>query len=107
VPVLESEIEQACVQLAKKAGCTLLKIQGARGWPDRILLCPQAKAVFMEFKRPGEDLRPYQKFVKATLQSLGFTVEKVDSVERFKSILAATLQSPGSHTVTKSEPSSG
>ena len=61
----------------------------------------------MEFKRPGEDLRPYQKFVKATLQSLDFKVEKVDSVEKFKSILAATLPNPGSRTTTKNAPSSG
>ena len=95
------------MRLAFKADCILLKIQGSRGWPDRILLCPGAKIVFIEFKRPGEQLRPLQEFTLDKLRSMGFRAEMVNSVEQFKLILADTLRQPGSLTITNGVPSSG
>src|SRR5574343_678054 len=107
MPVLESDIERACMRLAQKAGCILLKLQGSRGWPDRVLLCPQAQIAFLEFKRPGEQLRPLQAHIQSQLQAMGFIAERVDSTEQYKLILAGLLQRPGSHTTTSNAPSSG
>ncbi len=99
--VLESEIEQACVKIAKDHNCILLKIQGAKGYPDRLLLTPTGRPMFMELKRPGETLRPLQQHVLQKLTQMGYITQMVDSVELFKTCLQALLAPPGSHMGTK------
>lgn len=105
--ILESEIEQTCVQVAKAHKCILLKIQGAKGYPDRLLLTPMGHSMFMEIKRPGETLRPLQRYVLQTLTELGHRVEEVDSVELFKKCLQDLLALSGTPTDTKQEASHG
>ena len=100
--VLESEIEQACVKIAKDHNCILLKIQGAKGYPDRLLLTPTGRPMFMELKRPGETLRPLQQHVLQKLTQMGYTAQMVDSVELFKTCLQGLLAPRGNLTDTKS-----
>jgi hypothetical protein len=56
--------------------------------PDRILLLPGNRCVFVEVKRPGKDLRPGQERAFRRLHNLGFeayvanTKEKVDLLIR-------------------------
>jgi len=38
---------------ATSQGALVLKVQGAKGWPDRLILKPSGKVMFVEFKRPG------------------------------------------------------
>lgn len=99
--ILESEIEQACVKIAKDHNCILLKIQGAKGYPDRLLLTPAGKSMFMELKRPGETLRPLQQHVLQKLTQMGYMVQMIDSVELFKVHLQGLLAPLGSRTDTK------
>ena len=99
--VLESEIEQACVRLAKEHHCILLKIQKVRGWPDRLLLTPNGKALFLELKRSGQSLRPLQAHFIAVLTQMGHPAQMVNSVEQFKHCLMDLLAQPGSRTGTK------
>lgn len=99
--LLESEIEQACVKVAKEHKCILLKIKGATGWPDRLLLTPGGRAMFMELKRPGESLRPLQRHVLQELQSMGHPAEEVDSVELFTKCLQGLLVPRGHPTDIK------
>lgn len=101
--VLESEIEQACVRLAKEHQCILLKIQKIRGWPDRLLLTPNGKALFLELKRPGQSLRPLQAHFIAVLNQMGHPARMVNSVEQFRQCLTVLLAPPGSRTGTKNE----
>lgn len=81
--MLESAIENAIVKYVKDRGGLCLKwvSPGFTGVPDRIVLMPGGRVFFCEIKRPGEELRPRQKRVKAQIESLGFTVLRVTGKE--------------------------
>jgi hypothetical protein len=98
---LESTIERACVVIAHNYKCKLLKIQAAKGFPDRLLLTPLGTVAFMEFKRPGQTLRPLQAEVQAQLRQMNFCSVRVDSAEIFKEYLIALLAPPGNLMHTK------
>jgi VRR-NUC domain len=100
----ESDLEQACRRISQTHGCLLLKIQGARGYPDRLLLRPNGTSTFIEFKRPGHSLRALQKHVLSVLRSKHFQVEEVDNKDLFLRVL---LQQHGSPPNTKNEVSNG
>jgi len=50
--------------------------------PDRIILLPKGKVIFVELKAPGKSLRPLQIKRKEQLESLGFKVYIIDSYEK-------------------------
>lgn len=54
---------------------------GIAGVPDRIVLLPKAKIVFVELKAPGKKMRPLQIKRKRQLEELGFLVYCIDSFE--------------------------
>lgn len=85
--ILESEIEKTCVKIAEKHACLLLKIEKRRGYPDRILLAPNGKLIWIEFKRPGENLMPFQKHVHQILKQMNFEVYEVDNYSLFLNLL--------------------
>lgn len=88
--ILESSIEKFFVQQIKsKITCFCLKlfIPGFTGLPDRVLFCKGGITIFVELKRPGQDLRPRQIFVKNQLEKLGFKYFKVDSKEIAKTVI--------------------
>ena len=101
--VLESNIERRCVKLADDNGCTLLKLQGTMGWPDRLLLRPNGTSMFIEFKRPGESLKPMQKHIQKKLREMHFQAEEVDSSQLFLRFLLDSKQPVGSPQSTRSE----
>lgn len=51
------------------------------GMPDRLVLLPGGKALFIEFKSTGERLRKRQEYVRNLLTQLGFAVWVIDSQE--------------------------
>jgi hypothetical protein len=81
--MLESDIEKRIARKIRSRGGLCLKwvSPGFTGVPDRIILLPGKRILFAEIKRPGEDLRPRQKRVKAQLEALGFTVLRVTGEE--------------------------
>ena len=93
--------------MAKKLGYHMLKIQNARGWPDRLLLTNDGRVVWIELKRPKGLVSPLQNHFHGKLQEMKFQVEVVRSAEEFKLILAGLRPLNGSHTTTSSEQSSG
>jgi hypothetical protein len=101
--ILESKIERQCKLLAKEHGCLLLKIEKQRGWPDRLLVCPNGSMMFLEFKRPGGSLSPLQSHTFDVLRSMNVSVEEVDN----QILFLALLQSRGVPMSTKKEASSG
>lgn len=107
VSVLESTIEGQSRELAKKTGCVLLKIQAARGWPDRLLITPNGEVVWIEFKRPKGVVAPLQLFYHQKLRTMQFQVHVVFSVDQFKSILEDLKRRPGSLMTTNSGPYTG
>jgi hypothetical protein len=89
--MLEKSIEAACRKKARGAGGYLLKLNpvGVVGIPDRMLLLPAGRIAFLEFKRPGQQLRPKQQQWFRKLGRIGFLCVKVDSVEQFEELLSA------------------
>lgn len=77
----EATVEASFVRALKRHGLTTLKLnlQGNRGWPDRLVLLPGGRCVFIELKRPGGKARALQLHVHAKLRALGFEVAVCDN----------------------------
>lgn len=63
---------------------------GYTGVPDRIILLPGGRVVFVELKAPGKKERKRQIYVQDKLRKLGFTVfssvntkEQLDEIEEY------------------------
>lgn len=59
---------------------------GNRGVPDRVVVLPGGRTVYVELKSPGEPLTPLQRKWKKTLEQLGhkhFKINSEDDIERF------------------------
>lgn len=89
---LEKEIEGKLVRLVKNRGGLCLKwvCPGWSGVPDRIILLPGARVIFVETKRPtGGRLSKLQLWWHKKLGSLGFwafvvwTEENVNTLDWF------------------------
>ena len=72
--ILEKDIEKRLVREVKKLGGLCLKwvSPGNSGVPDRIVLMPGGKAIFVELKRPGGREGALQRYWRANLRALGF-----------------------------------
>ena len=73
--VLEKDIEYAMVGMVKRYGGMCLKwvCPGWSGVPDRIILLPGGRIVFVETKRPnGGRIAPLQTWWARKLRGLGF-----------------------------------
>jgi len=66
---------------------------GLDGVPDRLVLLPMGRMAFVEFKAPGKKMRPLQIRRKKQLESLGFKVYCVDSVEQIGGVTRAIQSS--------------
>ena len=80
----ESVIERRLrVKVRDDLGGMALKFvsPGFNGVPDRIVLLPGGRVIFIETKAPRKDLRKLQKWVCSQICDLGFTVLKIDSIE--------------------------
>lgn len=77
----ESLIEKNLVAEVKKAGGVAYKFvsPGRRSVPDRIVMLPGGRLVFVECKAPGEQPRADQLREHQRLRALGFTVVVLDS----------------------------
>lgn len=81
---IEARIEKALVDAAKKLGGLAIKIAPVSfvGLPDRLILLPGGRALFVEVKSPGQTPTPRQNWWMAKLRALGFTACWLDSVEQ-------------------------
>jgi len=78
----ESKIEQAaCRKILQRYGIKSIKLTPSQstGYPDRLFFMPGGRPLFIEFKRPGEQLRPKQRYIMRQLQKLGYNVHVCDS----------------------------
>ena len=85
----EKEIEKKLTQETKKRGGLALKFvsPGFDGMPDRILLMPEGKVVFVEVKAPGKRPRPLQMARHKLLRDLGFSVFILDDESQITKII--------------------
>jgi hypothetical protein len=89
---LEKEIESKLVRLVRNRGGLCLKwvCPGWAGVPDRIILLPGGRVVFVELKRPkGGALSSRQVWWGRKLRSLGFrpyVIWSHENLEAFKDL---------------------
>lgn len=85
----ESFIEEKLRKAVKQKGgvCWKFTSPGTAGVPDRILLMPKGRFAFVETKAPGEKLRKLQEKRKRQLESLGFKVFCLDSLEDIPKVI--------------------
>jgi len=79
----ESQLERRLKKQVESLGGWAVKFTspGLAGVPDRIVLFPGGRMTFVEMKAPGQALRPLQQKRKVQLETLGFSVIKIDSKE--------------------------
>jgi len=85
----ERKIETMLVKQVKAAGGMTLKLisPGMAGVPDRIVLLPGGRILFVELKAPGEKPRPLQRKRHEQLAALGFQVLVIDNAEAIQEVL--------------------
>lgn len=94
----EYVVENEFVKAVRKAGGVAYKLtsQTTNGLPDRLVLFPVAKAVFVELKAPGKMMRPLQRKRRYQLMKLGFPVLCIDRMPQIKPFIKAVLSwTPG------------
>lgn len=94
----EYVVENEFVKAVRRAGGVAYKLtsQTANGLPDRLVLFPNARTVFVELKAPGKMLRPLQRKRRYQLMQLGFPVLCIDRLSQIKPAIEAILVwSPG------------
>lgn len=81
--VRESALERKLREGVERAGGKAPKwvSPGNRGVPDRIVILPGGRTVYVEMKAPGKPLEPLQEKWAKTLRKMGHVVYKIDSVE--------------------------
>ena len=84
----ESKIEAAGVKYAVARGWMHKKV-GTNAWPDHLFLREFGVVLWVEFKRPGEKLRPNQERRVAQMRDRGFRVLVIDSKEQFADAFGA------------------
>ena len=85
----EKEIEAALRKAAKKRNGMAFKFvsPGLSGVPDRLVLLPEGRCIFVELKRPGEKPRKVQVLRMKQLRKLGFKTYVADSYESIDKLL--------------------
>ena len=89
----EKQIEQQLVKAVKAAGgmCPKLVSPGTDGMPDRMILMPEGRIVFVEVKAPGQKLRPLQMLRMEQLQLMGFRVFILDHEGQIPAIIEEAM----------------
>jgi len=87
--IREVDIEDEFCNFAKTLGCIALKliILGLRGFPDRTVICPGGRIMFIEFKKPGDKPTHAQSKWLRILRGLGFYATYFDNLNAAKSAL--------------------
>ena len=65
---------------------------GLSGVPDRVVLLPGGRVVFVETKAPGKKLRKLQSLVCARIGALGFDVRCIDTREKVEGFIQEMME---------------
>ena len=87
--VSEKAIERYLVDEVKKLGGVCLKYsnQNMAGYPDRLILLPGARTIWVELKSKGKHTTPLQHVRIRTLQNLGYSVFVCDNKESVDNVI--------------------
>lgn len=79
----ENKIENRLKKEVEKIGGKALKLvsPGMTGVPDRIVLLPKGRIIFVELKAPGKKRKKRQEYMCNLIEQLGFKVLVIDSIE--------------------------
>jgi G:T-mismatch repair DNA endonuclease (very short patch repair protein) len=90
----EKQIETRLRKEVNQIGGLALKFTspGTAGVPDRIVLLPKGRVVFVELKAPGVKLRPLQLKRKKQLENLGFKVHVIDSYKKVDEFIREVVE---------------
>lgn len=90
--LLERDLERYFSAQCKKQGLMTLKlhVRFSRGWPDRVVLFPNGKLIWVELKRPGGKPTPLQTKTIDQMREYGQAVHIIDSKEGIDRVLATT-----------------
>ena len=84
----ENKLRRKIRALGCGAVCLKFVSPGYTGVPDRIILLPGGRVIFVELKQPGKMERERQRYVQSVLRRLGFDVfSAVDSDERIDEVV--------------------
>jgi hypothetical protein len=91
---MESDIEGAFADYAETKGCMAYKFVSPNrvGVPDRMVSCPDDLIFFIEFKSPGEPLKPWQDREITRMRERGHSVYVCDNLSTAKKILNYELR---------------
>lgn len=86
----EDDLEQEVIEWAKTEGgyALKLKIESARGWPDRTIWLPEGRVIVPELKKPGKNDRSVnqRKWVRR-LRELGHAAAFCETLDEVKDLL--------------------
>ena len=85
----EKTLERSLVEKIHRRGGICLKLQGNMyaGMPDRLILLPGGRAIFVELKSEGIKPRKLQLIRHEELRALGFMVFVIDTQEKLTQFL--------------------
>lgn len=85
----EKAVERRLVEGAAAMGGKAIKLLSDQysGLPDRLVLMPGGRVLFVELKTTGQKPRKLQVSVHNALRAIGFRVEVVDTIEGVKKLL--------------------
>lgn len=91
----ENKLRVSVQALGHGVRCLKFESPGFTGVPDRMILLPGGKVIFVETKQPGKTERKRQEYVQGLLRDLGFEVYSsvnslgrvVEVVERCKEVM--------------------
>ena len=88
-------MERCLVKAVADMGGLALKFvsPGFSGVPDRLVLLPGGKMVFVEMKAPGKEPTSLQRLRHGQLRDLGFRVYVADSKEGIREVLEGIQKS--------------
>lgn len=81
--IRESKIEKEAGEIVKQQKGYFIKLTAFKGIPDRLIILPEGRVFFVEFKRPGGKIAPLQTHFIKILNSMGFKAAILDSTEDF------------------------
>ena len=71
---IERKLHKGVKELKHGALCLKFESPGFSGVPDRMILLPGEKVIFVETKKPGKKERARQEYVNSLFRALGFEV---------------------------------